>query len=131
MDYFTPQEVEAVRYLYSVAPPGSQFLAPGISEPWQFQGYTTYRTVWIENKVVRETDVPALEQQMSKNANGSYLLITRSAAATLELYAGFRPETLPQFEQAIERSGQFTIIYQNEDAKIYKYINPMQHGERQ
>ena len=130
MDYFTPQEVQAVRYLYNVAPPGSQFLAPGISEPWQFQGYTTYRTVWLENKVVREANVPALEQRMSKNSNGSYLLITRSAAATLELYAGVSSATLARFEQAVEDSGQFTIVYQNADAKVYMFINPLQRGER-
>jgi hypothetical protein len=130
MDYFTPQEVQAVRYLYGVAPPGSQFVAPGISEPWQFQGYTTYRTVWLENKVVREANVAALEQRMSKNSIGSYLLITRSAAATLELYAGMTPETLARFEQAVESSGRFTIIYQNPDAKVYMFINASPREER-
>lgn len=130
MDYFTPQEVQAVRYLYEVAPPGSQFIAPGISEPWQFQGYTTYRTVWLENKVVRDANVSDLVQMMSKNSIGSYLLITRSAVATLELYAGITPETLARFEQAVESSGRFTIIYKNPDAKVYKFINSSPREER-
>jgi hypothetical protein len=123
MDYFTPQEVQAVRYLYRVAPSGSQFLAPGISVPWQFEDYTSIKTRWIENRVVRNSDVTSLEQTMSKDPNGDYVIVTRSTAATLELYSGMSPDVLPRFEQALRDSGRFTIIYQNPDARIYMFIN--------
>jgi hypothetical protein len=43
----TPALVEATPGI-SVVPRGSLFPAPGISVPWQFQGYTTYQTRWID-----------------------------------------------------------------------------------
>ena len=131
MDYFTPEEVAAARFLYSVAPPGSLFEAPGISVPWQFEGFTTYKTEWVSAKVVKDADIATLEADMSTNGHGSYLLVTRSAAATLELYDGLDPGVLSRFEKALVDSGHFVIIYQNADARVYLYVHlPAGRGPR-
>lgn len=124
MDYYTKQEVQAARYLYQIAPPGSVLRAPGISVPWQFEDYTSVRTRWIASRAVRNLDVVSLEQQMSKNPHGGYVFITRSSVATLELYSGLSPDALPRFEQAMLDSGRFQLIYQNADARIYVFVKP-------
>lgn len=43
MTYFTANEVDAMRYLYANAEPGSQFISATGTLPWRFQDYETYR----------------------------------------------------------------------------------------
>jgi hypothetical protein len=130
MDYFTLDEVQATRYLYGVAPSGSIFVAPGISEPWQYERYTSIRTEWMNNQIVRNNDIPRLEQMLVSHPAGGYVLITRSAVATLELYGGVPNQQITSFEQALDDSPHFVKIYENPDALVYKYIGPTKRGHQ-
>jgi prephenate dehydrogenase len=79
---------------------------------------------------VRDADVQTIEQEMLKFPGGGYVLITRSAIATLELYADIDTETVTKFEQALQDSGRFNLIYQSSDANVYRFNSPYSRGNR-
>jgi hypothetical protein len=49
----------------------------------------------------------------------SYLILTRGQQAAGELFIGWTPGRWEAFEQILENSGKFGLIYANPDAKIY------------
>lgn len=119
MMYFDPGEVEAIRYVYEVAEPGSQLIAITDNLPWRFQDYRTYKYN-KKLRVAREHDIPAFVEAMgSKEYPASFLILTRSQQASAELFIGWPPGTWEGFIQAIDASGEFRLIYTNEYAHIY------------
>ncbi len=77
---------------------GAHVFGAGYSEPWQFRGYTTFRTVWIKNHDVKNDDLAAVIQSMSSGSHDDYLLMTRSGIAGLQLLSGVTPEEVQTFE---------------------------------
>lgn len=119
MMYFTTEEVAAMRYLYDTAEPGSQFVAATNTVAWRFQGYQTYKYTHVPRES-RTRDLEAVADVMADEKYPvSYLILTRSQQAAGELYIGWPPGTWEAFEQALQDSPDFTLIYANEDASIY------------
>jgi len=119
MDYFTPQEVEAVQYLYGVAEPGAQILAGTQTLPWRFDEYDSYWYKGVE-RIVRTNDIDLLAETMAdRKYSISYLILTRSQRASARLFLGWPPGTWERFENTLIDSGQFNIIFDNGDARIF------------
>ena len=123
MDYFTPNEVAAATYFYDHAEPGARLFGAGYSVPWQFRGYTTYRTLWIKNHDVQNDNLAAVAQSMSGNKQGDYLLLTRSGIAGMQLLSGVTTEEVQKFEASLQSSNKFKLVYENPDARLYKFID--------
>jgi hypothetical protein len=122
MNYFTANEINGVRYLYSVAEPGSQLLAARGVVPWKFQDYTTYRYVTIES--IDQLDVDTITHLMkNKRYLASYLILTRSQQASAELYDGWSPDLWQHFARDLADSGELQVLYSNEDAAIFTLAN--------
>lgn len=122
MDYFSPQEIEAINYLYDNAEPGSVFLKTG-TMPWKFKEYTTFRWSNLEGSVVREQDTAGIAEQMSHSKNDMYLVITRSSKASRDLFSGLGPGRLAALEQALLQSDQFEVAFRNQDATIFTVVD--------
>ena len=119
MDYFTANEVEAVRYLYAHAEPGSQFVAGSSSLPWRYEGYNVYRYTTIE-RTVRTNDMETLMDTMQRRGvPRSYLVLTRSQQAAGELYIGWELGAWERFVRTVSESPDFQLVYSNPDAKIF------------
>ena len=127
MDYYTPDEFEAVQYVYSVAPPGSRLLSVTTNVPWKFQGYEQYRYASLRWPF-QTGDVNAWYSIMrSRNYPASYLILTRSQKACLELYFNFPGEDWDRVERALLESPRFKVIYANDHATI---LTLSEGGER-
>lgn len=128
MDFFTPQEVEAVEHLYSIAEPDALLLVGTTNMPWQHKGYELYDYASLTKKlggqsvIPTETAVVEVEQFM-REANGkhpnSYLLITRSQKASAEILGDFPQGWMDTLEKSLIRSPNFEVIYSNQDGKIF------------
>jgi hypothetical protein len=119
MDYFAPEEIEAVEYLYEIAEPGSQLLAGTGTLPWRYQDYNNYRYVIVQRHVRTNTLERIVNIMQDKAYPGAYLILTRSQKASAELFIGWEPGTWERFEQTIFASDQFRLIYANEHAAIF------------
>ena len=138
MDYFTPAELSAVRYVTGTARPGSLLLAAASSLPWKLEKYEQfdYKTldaspVWLRLDP-EHPDVAALVREVErelKRPTGGYFLLTRSQEAQLEML-GWRRGFLERFEQALRGSQELRIAYANGDASVF-VVNPQRRRHRQ
>lgn len=119
MDYFTAGELEAVEYLYTIAPPGSQLVAGTGTLPWRYQDYNNYRYVTVERHVRRASLERIVTIMQDKSYPAAYLIVTRSQEASAELFIGWEAGTWDRFEEALFNSDDFRIIYSNEQATIF------------
>ncbi len=123
MDYMTLEEVDAVRYLYQVAPPGSVLVVASNNLPWQFQDYEKYRYLSLGRRFVRDKDLDYVVAQMTSGNQNAYLVITRSQKAEFDLLSGFPPGTVDEFEQEIRSSEKFDTIFNSKNATIFVVAN--------
>jgi O-antigen/teichoic acid export membrane protein len=127
-DYMTYNEVNGVRYLYSIAPPNSTFIEGWDGAPWQFQDFEKYNTYSLTDVLpdaVPDANVNAIIQfiQSKEHAHAqTYMLFTRSQKATAEMTSGLPPGALDNLENAMLASGHFRLVYSNPDAQILLYI---------
>jgi len=127
MDYMTNDEVNGVRYLYSIAPPNSTFIEAWDGSPWQFQDFEQYNTYSLTDSLpnaVPSANVSAIIQfiKSKEHANAqTYILFTRSQRATAEMTSGMSPGVLDNLENALLTSGHFQMLYNNPDAQILLY----------
>ena len=124
--YFTPQEVEAARYLDSTAPPNSLLIEGSRNYPAQFLNYEDFTYVPIEREPPdsweRVVDDPAtvLARWLDNDKYAAtYLLITRSQKAEVAQLNVLPRGSLDKIEQALLNSPKFRVIYRNEDAIIF------------
>ncbi len=126
MDYMTYAEVDGVHYLYSIAPPNSLLISGWDNGPLQFQDYEKYNSVSLADlspNAITKQDVNVIVQFIeSQTYSDTYLIITRSQKAALDLSSGLPPGALDRLEHALLRSGKFKLIYSNPDAQIFKYV---------
>lgn len=127
MDYMTHAEVDSVRYLYSIAPPGSMFIQAWNGAPWQFQDYEKYSynslSESLSDAVVNDDIGAIIRFIKSKTPPHAYILFTRSQKVTSESYSGLPSGTLDRLENALIKSGKFKLIYHNRDAQLFIYID--------
>lgn len=119
MDYFTPEEIQAVEHLYEIAEPGSQLLAGTGTLPWRYQDYNNYRYVIVQRHVRTNTLERIVTIMQDQAYPGAYLILTRSQKASAELFIGWEPGTWERFEQSIFASDLFRLVYANEHAAIF------------
>ena len=131
-DYITYAEVAGVHHLYSIAQPGSIFIAGTDGTPWQFQDFEKYTLLILTDdspNLVANRDVAAITQFIrSQKHVAAYLIFTRSQEATLESTFGLAPGTLDRLGQALIASGQYKLIYSNPDARILLFIGSSRGG---
>lgn len=130
MDYYTPQEVQAVERLYQVATPGSLLLGGSGNVPWKFRDYekfdydvVTEPRPWNLIDVVHPNTQAVLANvrraMAARKRTGAYLIITRSQKAEVDLRALTAPGFLDRLERAASVSPAFKLVYANRDAKIF------------
>ena len=118
MDYMTHQEVDAIRYLYSVAQPRSVMVAASPNLAWRFRDNEKFDYAPVSDKVLIG-DIDAVVRIMAnKKYPAAYLVMTRSQAAYAELFTGLSEETWEQFKHTLATSSKFRVLYQNDEALI-------------
>ncbi len=129
MDYMTTPEVTGVRHLYDIAPAGSILIAGWAGTPWQFENYEEYTTysladnlpnaVLLDNSSMVLNFITTNEQYTAKNK--VYMIFTRSERRTVDATTGLPVGGLDRLEKSLLSTGQFQLVYQNQDAQILLY----------
>jgi uncharacterized membrane protein YhaH (DUF805 family) len=123
MDYMTYAEVNGVHQLYNIAQPNSLLIQGWNGTPWQFQDYEKYSYYSLTDilpDAVRTGDVNSIVQFIDREKHPhTYLIFTRSQKATTELFSGLPPGTLDRLENALLRSKEFKLVYNNPDVQIF------------
>ncbi|MFL6112578.1 MAG: glycosyltransferase [Catenulispora sp.] len=130
-NYFSPAEVTASKRLFESAPPGSLILAATSDFPGAYTRFWEYPHEWfgLEEPQLRllATDDAARTLSEIVAANPSrpgYVILTRGQQADSDLTGLFPPGAFGRMEQNLNSSPLFTVIYQNKDATVYRYVPP-------
>jgi hypothetical protein len=131
VDYFSPAERAAFRFLYAQARPGSTFAVETTYLPWKYQGYDQYSYVSVM-PMLSQRHPPSPAQVLgrisgaTRPAHGQpagFVILTRSQRINVETFGGLpTPGYLDTFERLLRKSPDFRLIYSNSDAQIYKRL---------
>ncbi len=128
--YFTHNEVDAVEYLTTVAPPKSLFVDESYNLPLQSRNYEYFDYVSLESMSPEDQatwildPVRQITTMVSDNEyRTAFVIFTRSEYADLEMTGAVPANAIASFEQAVTHSPRFTLIYQNPDARIYMLVS--------
>ncbi len=118
MDYMSAHEVSASDYLYSIARPKSLIVTVLPNLPLKYRDFEKFTSVSVLDDAV-VGDVEAIVQIMkNQRYTSSYLILARSEYANGELFYGLSRDWGHNLEKTLLESGQFRLIYQNQDAMI-------------
>jgi hypothetical protein len=131
-DTFTREEVAAVNHLYKVAPRGSVLIAGDVNTPWRAQEYEQHSYVLVGDiagwdEATNRGDAFTTRRvvdYMAEAPTRSYLIITRSQKASIDVLGLAPPGSLERLERAVSRSQKFRVIYSNRDARIVTLRTP-------
>ncbi len=123
---FSENEVEAVQYLYSIAPEGSMFIEGSRNYPGFFKNYELYTYVsiatepWDSLREILDKPVETLEIWMSDDRYPeTYLIITHGQKAEINMIGELPIGSLDMLEKALLHSPRFNVIFENDDARIF------------
>ncbi|MFC9328224.1 glycosyltransferase [Kitasatospora sp. NPDC057015] len=130
MNYFTPQEAAAGRYLAENAPPGSQIVVLTADVPgFELRYDERVRTVLAQRAVADRRELLAdpasvLESTMSdpRVIGPSFLVLTRAQVAECRLTGVFPQDTLGQVRQAASTMPTLRPVFANRDAVVYRHV---------
>jgi glycosyltransferase involved in cell wall biosynthesis len=123
MNYFSPQEVAASKWLYQTAPPGALIISADTNYPWAFVHYNWYTYNFLDappafSRSVVRAPVQTIGRMMARSPRVSYLILTRSQAEAIRLYGTWPPAAYQHLAEALRTSGKFRVVYHNADAAV-------------
>ncbi len=129
MNYFSPEEVQASTYLIDNAPAGSAIVDLSWDWPKYFKDYENYTYVtlieYFNGSKQKLLNNPVTEiAGVMKRYKTSYLILTRSEAAQIDMLHYLKPGSLQKIETDLLKSPQFKVFYQNSDAVIITLNQP-------
>jgi hypothetical protein len=124
IESFSRGEIAGVARLYEIAPPGSLLIGIVGNLPWKSIGYESYR--YRPNG--DETYFDQLDAMMTvivDHDGPAYLILTRGQEAYVQMILDKPASAWDAFVQTIFATGRFTVVYQNPDAIIARYVPPV------
>ncbi len=120
LEHFTHDEIAAVAELYRIAPEGSLLFALTPNLPWKNQRYEQYRyKPYGDDATFGDADVVLEEMRLYDGP--VYLILTRSQEAYVEMILGAKPGAWDAFRRTLLGTGEFEVVYQNDDAMIARF----------
>jgi hypothetical protein len=123
-----PNEIEALRTLYMIAPLGSNLVSPTAQVPWRFAFATDYDYSrphdpegFLRGKLGA---VRVLVDGESDDDHETYLVITTSQMIYASEALGESPNWFDEVRPLLTRANGYRLLYRNADAMIYEYKAP-------
>jgi len=128
LDYFPPNELAAIRFLYEHAPLGSTLAVEKQYLPWRYQGYEQYQYLSVES-MLGEKHPPSPAQALDRISQAlrptaghpaGLVILTTSQRVEAEMFGGVLSHRyLDKFERLLRGSPKFRLVYSSPDAQIY------------
>jgi phosphate starvation-inducible membrane PsiE len=142
-NYYSPDEVNAARFLYGVAPRGSLIIGMDRASPWAFVNFELYDYLWfwpaydefppplhyIDDPDSLLDDPESSFLDMMGSHHHAYLLLSRSQVPDAEMTRGWPHGAFEPMVQTLTHSPWFTVIYRNRDAVIFTLTLPEPNKE--
>ncbi|MEU6235548.1 hypothetical protein [Kitasatospora sp. NPDC047058] len=131
MNYFTPQEVAALRYV-AATPAGSRVISLTANEPGGEMRYDDHSRLVLgdaaggdlQRLAADPGDVLRTALARPNYAGPTYLILTRAQLVECEL-TGLLPVSATEgFAAAAAASPDLRLVFSNEDAVVYRYTPP-------
>ncbi len=126
VDYKTYQELDGIKYLYSIAPTNSLFFGSWFDAPLQYEAYEKY-SYYTMNDVIPEIffrqNAGQVEQFIKQHPHANaYILFSRSETATASAFSGVSEQSMKQLKLTLVESGKFRLVYDKPDISILQYV---------
>jgi hypothetical protein len=135
MNYFTPQEVAAARYVDTHAPSDSLLVDVTNNYPFSFKNYERFVYVSIAREPpasqARVLAAPAAvlsDWLDNPSYRDGYLLITRSQKIELEEDGAMPVASVGAIERALLSSPRFRVVFHNRDAIVFSRASSQTGG---
>ena len=130
-NFFSPQEMQAAKLVYGIAPQGSLVISATSDFPWGFTNYEMYdyerfalEDPGTRHKVLADP-VGAFTDMMSvQKHHHAYLVLTRAQRFDVEMTGLMPPGSLDDIAHALLSSPDFAILYQSPDAMVITLVGP-------
>jgi phosphate starvation-inducible membrane PsiE len=123
-----PNEVQALRTLYTIAPPGSELISPTSQVPWRFAHATDYDYSRPRDpRGFRRGDLAAvrvLPESRRAGAANTYLVVTTSQIVYATEALGESPHWFDKVQPLLTPANGYRLVYRNSDALVYEYGGP-------
>jgi len=116
-DWVSSAELAAVDYLHAIAPVGSTFGMVNDASPLRYQRFEMYHYVALHYLYLFD-EPKYVARALKKFENCAYVFVSRMQQATAEMYDGLPAGYWEAAKERMVASGQFSVIYQNQDATI-------------
>jgi hypothetical protein len=135
IDYFTADEVSAMRYVDDVAPTHSTVIALSRDFPRAFGRYGDLRYVFVSeeppwkrfalsaNTVGRAYGVVRKAALTSRDPRSTYVVVTRTQLESLATLSAEEPRALALLTRRLRRSHEFRTVLASRDAFVLKLRN--------
>jgi hypothetical protein len=126
--YVSPAEVNAMTYLYSVAPHNSILMRSWDEGPWQFQDdeYYDYHSLDDDDNLtpdIAHNNYMGLVQYVKQHhPPAAYMVFLRSSQDSFAATSGLPANRLQRIEQELLASGSAKLIYKSQDAQIIQFV---------
>jgi hypothetical protein len=135
MNYFTPQEVAAARYVDTHAPPDSLLVDVTNNYPFSFKNYErfVYVSIALEPPTSQARLLAAPAAVLSDwldnpSYRDGYLIITRSQKIELEEDGAMPVGSIGAIERALLSSPRFRVVFRNRDAVVFSRSSTLNGG---
>ena len=123
-DMFTPAEVQATQRLYQVAPPDATLISGAHPTPWRYRDYLEHRALTVGDlcgpRLSGADCSSAVVGAARRNTEGGLVMLSRASKSALVLQGLMTSQAFDDFEVALARRVGVELVYQNQDARIYR-----------
>ncbi|MDQ2831324.1 MAG: hypothetical protein M3Y74_20030, partial [Chloroflexota bacterium] len=127
MDYMTTGDVNALGRLYATANPGALLVGLTSDMPWKYKDFEQYHYATVldldeaqQARVFAQHDLGAILRLMhGRGGAPSYLVITRSQEAQLQLFYGVSAGQIQRLDGALVHSSKLRMIYNDGTDRIF------------
>jgi phosphate starvation-inducible membrane PsiE len=135
VNYLSPQEFSAVRFLVGIAPRGSLIIGTSNGLPvehvnFEFYDYLSFASYEPQDRqAILKDPVGMFSDIMTpKRHHHAFLMISRVDVGAVETIGALPPGALAGIVDALTLSPRFTVIYRNSDAVIITLTQPVPEG---
>ncbi|MFI2433605.1 glycosyltransferase [Streptomyces sp. NPDC018693] len=131
-NYFTQDEVAAVRFVTATTPPGSLIVSLTADVPGLEMNYDKHPRIQLDEQDIEDrrrlvrNPLEGLEPfiEGATEREPAYIVLSRAQAAACYLYGTLPADTMQRLESAMSQTWGFVRVYHNKDAVVYRYQNP-------
>lgn len=128
VNQFTAQEAAAARFVTTRTPPGSVVISVALNAPGLDMYYDRHQNIQIVDRSLEtrrllvKDPLTGMEPLLAKaQGRPTYVFLNRAQQAAVHLNGDMPADFVGRLDAALSKAPNFTLVYRNEDAVVYRY----------